>query len=380
MPLAHGRDDPHPAPPRSRRRAARLGAIRRRARWATAVPKNLPEVYAKEAIYLHDDPDRELKLQAIRIGDLGIAAIPNEVYALTGLKIKAQSPLPVTMNIELANGSEGYIPPPEQHALGGYTTWPARTAGLEVQAEPKIVATVLDLLERAAGRSRRAVRPSPAPYTEHVLASRPAAYWRLEEMEGTVARDATGGEHDGKLEPGFAFYLPGVDLPGFKLEQRINHAVHLAGGRLSARLAIPAESYSVELWFWNGLADDARPVTGYLVERGSEKSGGDTLGLGGSSGPAPRGRLFFAHGAGAILAGKTVLLPKSWHHLVLTRTGRRIAVHLDGNREPEIAGDDRGGRRAWAGLTRHRRPARPRSHLRGQDRRGRRLRSAADPV
>ena len=28
---------------------------------------------------------------------------------------------------------------PHQHELGGYTTWPARTAGLEVSAEPKIV-------------------------------------------------------------------------------------------------------------------------------------------------------------------------------------------------------------------------------------------------
>ena len=44
-------------------------------------PRSLPEVYAKEAIYLHDEPERELKLQAIRIGELGIAAIPNEVFA-----------------------------------------------------------------------------------------------------------------------------------------------------------------------------------------------------------------------------------------------------------------------------------------------------------
>ena len=33
------------------------------------VPRSLPEVYAKEAIFLHDDPVRELKLQAIRIGE-----------------------------------------------------------------------------------------------------------------------------------------------------------------------------------------------------------------------------------------------------------------------------------------------------------------------
>ena len=59
------------------------------------------------------------------------------------------------MNIELANGSEGYIPPPEQHALGGYTTWPARTAGLETDAEPRIVAAMLDLLEQVSGGRRR---------------------------------------------------------------------------------------------------------------------------------------------------------------------------------------------------------------------------------
>ena len=329
------------------------------AKMGDRVPRSLPEVYAKEAIFLHDDPVRELKLQAIRIGEFGIAAIPNEVYALSGLKIKARSPLPVTMNIELANGSEGYIPPPEQHALGGYTTWPARTAALEVQAEPKIVATVLDLLERAAGRPRRTVRPAPAPYTEHVLASRPSAYWRLEEMEGTVARDATGREHDGKLEPGFAFYLPGVDLPGFKFEQRINRAVHLAGGRLSARLAIPAESYSIELWFWNGLADDARPVTGYLLG-------------------ARHGEVRRRHpGPGRLIGTRTtrpvVLRPRCRHDpggedrtpsqdLAPSRPDAHGPAHRRPSRRQPGARDQRrhrGGRRAWAGLARHRRPARP---------------------
>ena len=134
----------------------------------------MPEVYAKEAIFLHEEPQRELKLQAIRIGELGITAIPNEVFAITGLKIKAQSPFETTMNIELANGSEGYIPPPEQHALGGYTTWPARTAGLEVQAEPKIVEAVLGLLEQVAGKPRRAATLNHGPYAKSVLASKPA--------------------------------------------------------------------------------------------------------------------------------------------------------------------------------------------------------------
>jgi predicted flavoprotein YhiN len=61
-----------------------------------------------------------LKLQALRIGDLGVAAIPNEVFALTGLKIKAQSPFLTTFNIELANGSEGYKK--AEVTLGGVDT------------------------------------------------------------------------------------------------------------------------------------------------------------------------------------------------------------------------------------------------------------------
>ena len=48
------------------------------------------------------------------IGDVAITTTPNETYALTGLKLKAKSPLPKTMVIELANGADGYIPPPEQ--------------------------------------------------------------------------------------------------------------------------------------------------------------------------------------------------------------------------------------------------------------------------
>ena len=114
-------------------------------------PQNWQEVYARETILLSDmPPTRELKLQAIRIGDLGIAAIPCEVYGSTGLTIKAASPLDVTMNISLANGCEGYIAPPEQHKLGGYTTWRARSSCLEEMAEPKIKAAVVGLLVEVA--------------------------------------------------------------------------------------------------------------------------------------------------------------------------------------------------------------------------------------
>ncbi len=112
-------------------------------------PQTLPEIYAREAVMLSELPaKRNIKLQAMRIGELGIAAIPNEVFSSTGLQIKIESPTPTTFTIELANGAEGYIPPPKQHKLGGYETWRARSACLEVNAEPKIRATVLDLLNQ----------------------------------------------------------------------------------------------------------------------------------------------------------------------------------------------------------------------------------------
>lgn len=143
----------------------------RRLAWADDVnarrgerrPKDRTEVYAEQAAWIARNPSEEIVLQAARVGDMGITACPNEVYAVTGLKLKAQSPLAITMNITLANGASGYIPPPEQFPLGGYTTWPARTAGLEVGAEPKILEGLLSLLERASGESRRHLDRDPYP-------------------------------------------------------------------------------------------------------------------------------------------------------------------------------------------------------------------------
>jgi hypothetical protein len=91
-----------------------------------------------------------------------VAATPNEVYGSTGLRIKAESPLKPTFNVSLANGCAGYLPPPDQHKLGGYTTWRARSSCLEEEAEPKIVAKVLELLRTATdSRSDQSLVPSP---------------------------------------------------------------------------------------------------------------------------------------------------------------------------------------------------------------------------
>ena len=304
-------------------------------------PRNKQEVYALEQIYLHKQPTRELKLQALRIGELGIVALPCEVFGITGLKIKAQSPLQPTFNIELANGHEGYIPPPEQHALGGYTTWPARSAALEVQAEPKIVAATLDLLEEVSGRPRRKPADTHGPYAKAVLASRPRAYWRMGELNGPRAADASGAGSNGAYEGLLAFYLRGPDSAAFCGQGRINRAVHFAGGRMKSAVKGLGKTYSVELWFWNGIPTDARLVTGYLFSRGvdgAKGAPGDHLGIGGTHGAAGKLFLFNGNARNQTLAGTTDIKLRSWNYVVLVRDGQNATVYLNGKAAAEISG------------------------------------------
>ncbi len=108
-------------------------------------------VYANDTLHLLEYPATvKAKLQAIRIGDLGIVTTPCETFVETGLAIKKESPLRMTFTIELANGYNGYLPTPEQHDLGGYETWRAKSSYLAVDAEPKIRSALLGLLEQVA--------------------------------------------------------------------------------------------------------------------------------------------------------------------------------------------------------------------------------------
>ncbi|MEQ1852491.1 MAG: LamG-like jellyroll fold domain-containing protein, partial [Chthoniobacteraceae bacterium] len=300
-------------------------------------PKDKREVYAREALILHERQKTDLKLQAIRIGELSISTLPNEVYAITGLKLKAQSPFTSHFNIELANGAEGYIPPPEQHVLGGYTTWPARTAGLEVQAEPKIVAALLDALEEATGGKRRPMQDDHGPYASAVLDAKPAAYWRLNEAAGRLAQNAVAGGPSAEISDGVAWYLPGAGsgsgtgpveklVPSaFSGPRQINRAPHLAGGDVHADIDGLGKRYSIALWFGLGEASGA-----------SERSGSLILGPGGESLTA---RQFKDHRVEIVLndsASKEELRADDWHFAVLVRDGEEVRVHLDGNGKPGI--------------------------------------------
>ncbi len=106
-------------------------------------------IYARETVKLDDYPDYvPVKLQAFRIGSLSITAIPCEVFVEIGLELKAKSPLKPSFTIGLANGYNGYLPTPEQHALGGYETWRARSSYLEVNASGTVVRNLLEMLNQ----------------------------------------------------------------------------------------------------------------------------------------------------------------------------------------------------------------------------------------
>ncbi len=104
--------------------------------------------YANRTLLTLDWPDNiNIVLQVFRIGDLGVAAIPFETFAETGLAIKEKSPFKPSFTIELANGSYGYLPTPEQHKLGGYETW-LGTNRVEIEASEKILSKVLELFNK----------------------------------------------------------------------------------------------------------------------------------------------------------------------------------------------------------------------------------------
>ncbi|MFM9118464.1 MAG: hypothetical protein ACKOU6_20125 [Planctomycetota bacterium] len=304
-------------------------------------PKTTEEVYAREQVILHERQSTEIVLQAIRLGEIAIATTPNETYALTGLKLKLQSPLTQTMVIELANGGDGYIPPPEQHLLGGYNTWPARSAGLEVEAEPKITAQLLDLLEQVTAQPRQLYQQSRGPAAVATLAAQPQAYWRLDEFGGRRVLDSSPFRRHAIYEPGVVFFLEGPQSKRYNLGEETNRCAHFAGGRIDAQLENLSSTLSCSLWFWNGMPSDARDITGWLLSNDHPQGRspyGEHVGLGGTRG-GTAGKLIFQIGADEktpLVVGRTVIERWTWNHLLLVREGRHRRLYLNGNPQPEL--------------------------------------------
>ena len=163
-----------------------------------------------------------------------------------------------------------------------------------------------------------------------VLALKPLAYWPIQERDGKTTPDIATGKHAAEFEPD-----AGPDSPESK-------RANFFGGRLRARLEKLPDTYSVTAWFWNDLPHDTRPITAYLFSRGElegRSTPGDHLGIGGTF--AAAGRLIVYNGEEhkTLLQGTTQLVPRTWNHVAFIRDGKKIAVYLNGNPQPEISGE-----------------------------------------
>jgi hypothetical protein len=192
------------------------------------------------------------------------------------------------------------------------------------------------LLEKVADKPLRKANAISGPYAQSVIASRPLAYWRLDELQGPTARDASGNGRQAIYQGHVAFYLPGASLTGLSTANYVNRSLYLAGGRLTSQLESPGKNHSVELWFWSGLPADAKLMSNHLID---VRCRGVTERVGITATDVAAQRLFFSQGESRenIVAGKSAIAPRSWHHVALVRESDRVAVYLDGNAEPEIS-------------------------------------------
>ncbi len=119
--------------------------------WVVGQPvrKDRVGVYARQCQRLAALPEQmTAPVQAIRLGDAAILALPGEIFVETGLRIKAQTSASPLMLVSLANGSIGYVCTDEALTQeGGYETWASLSSLGGVGTVPAMESLSLSLLE-----------------------------------------------------------------------------------------------------------------------------------------------------------------------------------------------------------------------------------------
>ena len=110
--------------------------------------KMLDALFAESTVALAraKEKSRQVEVQAMRVGEAGIVGLPGEIFVEHGLKIKAESPFPLTIVCELANEWHGYIPTQKAFSEGGYEIR-HKSARLAEDAGDRMVEAALRLLE-----------------------------------------------------------------------------------------------------------------------------------------------------------------------------------------------------------------------------------------
>jgi neutral ceramidase len=92
--------------------------------------------------------ERKMWLQAMRIGDVYLVAVPAEYFTVLGLEIKRRSPHRYTFVCGLTNDYVGYLPNKIGFEKGGYQTWMGLHSFTEIGTGEMVVEECLKLLEQ----------------------------------------------------------------------------------------------------------------------------------------------------------------------------------------------------------------------------------------
>ena len=112
------------------------------------------DFYAAEILDLERmrrrQPRVPFSISVIAQDNWALVALPCELFVEWGERIRAQSPFPHTLVVELANGENGYVPTAEAFRRpGGYETKDLSSTFLAPQAGDRIFKTVLNMLAAA---------------------------------------------------------------------------------------------------------------------------------------------------------------------------------------------------------------------------------------
>ncbi len=113
-------------------------------------PEEAQEVFRRELEIMRSAGETEARtvIQAWRIGEVGFASLPGELFVQWGLKIKAESPVPWTFPVELGGDYLGYLVTQQAWEAGGYESLIARSARPSPDGVAKMVDVALGLLNR----------------------------------------------------------------------------------------------------------------------------------------------------------------------------------------------------------------------------------------
>lgn len=103
--------------------------------------KNSPTHFPQSSY--ESGPDVEIRLSAMKIGNLVLAGISGELFTEIGMEIKKQSPYANTVILTHCNGSSGYICSDSEYPKGGYEI---KVTRLMPGAEKNLVRGCIDLI------------------------------------------------------------------------------------------------------------------------------------------------------------------------------------------------------------------------------------------